>query len=331
MEILTCEKAKEIRPFFHPEDFPIFPTARFINIVLLRKSESEMILRTDEGITKELTQMGYRDCDVKARVVFTRRKAVAPERRTGREFLRSYGIIGDNCSINASMCGRCPDCIVYGFAAAEKGGQSQGSLKSRVFTEDAYSILPADLITDIRTLNALSEMETMMDVEKSDDEKMTLQMRQSLSPVEYIKPEVHFVDIETLRDIREVEFVYVLGNILRTTRYGATSSRMGKVSNKIVAIVAAETELFSTLQLTKMLWDSLKQGSSQMEHPLREDILMQELTNIIEKSLETVPSKYVLIKGEELSQLISEVAEIYRKPERTEQFVNALKQLKGIL
>lgn len=320
------KSATEMENFFHPDDFPVKPTAKFITIVILRKSESELILRTDEGITKETTYMGFKDTQTNSRVIFSKRKATAPERRSGREFLRTYGLIPDECSINASMCGRCPDCITYGFAAAEKGGESKGSLKSRVLTEDAYSILPAGDITDIRTLNALSELETMMDITEKDG-KRNLEMRESLNSVEYVKPETHFIDIETLRDIRETEFIYVFGNILRTTRYGAISSRMGKVSNRIVALLAGETEMFSSLQLAKMLWDELK--PDQRVHPLKDDELVEVLTRIVEENIKNIPSKVVLFTREKLSNLIDEIKKVYQDPQTT-GFVEALKNLKGI-
>jgi|GEM_PF-1675968 CRISPR-associated protein Csc2 len=313
--------AQKIGDFFHPEEFPSSPTARFIHIVLLRKSDSELVLRTDEGITKEMTRMGYQDVETKPRVVFTKRKAVAPERRTGREFLRFHGILVDDCSINASMCGKCPDCLIYGYAAAESGKESKGSLKSRVLTEDGYSILSASEITELRTFNALSELETMVEFKDGKPE-----MRQSLGAAEYVKPEAHFVDVETLRDIREPEFIYVLGSILRTTRYGAMSSRIGKVSNIVVAIVGAEAEIFSSLQLTKLLWDNL--SVNERTHPLKDDVLTEKLAKIIEDVCQKAPSRTELIVGDELKKLLDETKKIYQNPK---DFVEALRNLKGIL
>jgi CRISPR-associated protein Csc2 len=99
------------------------------------------------------------------RLVMTKRKQVAPERRKGREFLRSHELLykapkGDSiCALNTNApCEMCIDCFIYGFAAGGEGAQ-----KSRVWTEDAFSILPAtDLISD-RTINAIFETGTMRD------------------------------------------------------------------------------------------------------------------------------------------------------------------------
>lgn len=332
-ELETLESISKIKKFFHPEDFPKGPTGRFISIILLRKSESELVLRTDEGITKELVRLGFKDHEVKSRVVFSKRKVTAVERRSGREFLRLHGLLTD-CAINAAMCGQCPDCLLYGFAAAEKGSKSKGSLKSRILTENAYSILPASEITDERTFNALSELETMTDV----GEEGKLKMRESISSPEYIKPEAHFVDIETFRDVRLAEFVYGIGNILRTSRYGAISSRMGKVKNEIVAIVAADAEPFSALQLVKSLWDELE--PEKRRHPLDDGVVREKLEEVVRKLFSEVPADKVLIinpknrdsntpSNSPLQEFLEAVKAIYEAPEET-GFIEALKGLKKI-
>lgn len=332
----NLESIKAIEKFFHPEDFPKGPTGRFISVVLLRKSESELVLRTDEGITKEFVHLGFNDGEAKSRVVFSKRKVTAVERRSGREFLRLHGLLTD-CAINAAMCGQCPDCLLYGFAAAEKGGESKGSLKSRILTENAYSILPASEITDERTFNALSELETMMDI----NEKGELEMRESLSSLEYVKPETHFVDIETFRDVRLAEFVYGIGNILRTSRYGAISSRMGRVKNEIVAIVAADAELFSALQLVKSLWDKL--DPQERNHPLSDSVVQEKLGKVVQELFKEVPAEKILIdnsglrsphgetrsSNSPLQKFLEAVRAIYENPEET-GFIEALKGLKKI-
>lgn len=335
-ELKELGAIKAMGEFFYPEEFPTRPTGRFINVIVLRKSESELVLRTDEGLTEELVHLGLQRQEVKSRVVFSKRKVTAVERRSGREFLRLYGLLED-CAINASMCGRCVDCLLYGFAAAGKGEESRGSLKSRVLTENAYSILPASEITDERTFNALSEMEIMMDV----TEKGELEMRESLSSLEYVKPETHFVDIETFRDARLAEFIYGIGNILRASRYGAISSRMGKVKNEIVAIVAADTEPFSALQLVQSLWDRL--DPQERDHPLNENLVRGKLEEIVQELFERAPARKVLIdrsrisiQGQDasgstspLQDLLEGVRSLYEDPEKT-GFVEALRNLKGL-
>lgn len=308
--------------FFHDESFPVKPTSRYISIVLLRKTESEVIFRTDEGITQEMVTLGIEDKGKASRVIFTKRKAIAAERRKGREFLRLHDLIEETCNINGSMCGKCVDCLVYGYAAAEKGESAAGGLKSRVLAENAYSILPASEITDVRTINALSEMETM----SQPDEEGNLQMRESLTSNEYVKPETHFVDLETLRDIRPAEFVYVLGNILRTRRYGAVSSRMGKIKNSIVAIVASDSEPFSCLELTKMVWDRLE--PSVRSHPLDDRLVEEALLESVKTVLEHHPGKHRLLTDTNLQELLRLVTEAYENPEN--ELIKMIGDLKGL-
>jgi len=322
MGVLREFLERNMGEFFHDESFPVKPTSRYISIVLLRKTESEAILRTDEGITQEVVTLGIEDKEKASRVIFTKRKAIASERRKGREFLRLHDLIKDTCNINGSMCGECVDCLVYGYAAAEKGESAAGGLKSRVLAENAYSILPVSEITDVRTINALSEMETMSEPDKEGK----LQMRESLASNEYIRPETHFVDVETLRDIRPAEFVYVLGNILRTRRYGAVSSRMGKVKNKVIAIVASDSEPFSCLELTKMAWDRL--DPSERSHPLDDQSIENALLDSVKAVLGHHPGKYRLFTDQELGELLKLVVEGYENPDV--ELTDMIRNLKGL-
>ena len=57
----------------------------------------------------------------------------------------------------------------------------------------------------------------------------------SINEDEYVLPETHFLDIETLKDVTPGELQYVIGNILRSSRYGAISSRLGRVRNTLAA------------------------------------------------------------------------------------------------
>ncbi len=80
----------------------------------------------------------------------------------------------------------------------------------------------------------------------------------SINEDEYVLPETHFLDIETLKDVTLGELQYVIGNILRSSRYGAISSRLGRVRNTLAAIVFSDTEIFSNLELTQHVYDILK-------------------------------------------------------------------------
>jgi CRISPR-associated protein Csc2 len=222
---------EKLAPFFAPT-YENFPKARTIGLVVLRTSLSELILRTEgtgepmcrEFVTAGLTEDARKQ--VVQRLVMTKRKQVAPERRKGREFLRSQELLRPNkdgvpCALNTNApCEMCVDCFLYGFAAGGGGAQ-----KSRIWTEDAFSLLSAaDTISD-RTINAIFETGTMRD-EKGNAST-------ALNTSEYIKPGVHFLDVLTLKDVTADEFRYIIGNVLLTSRYGAVSSRVGRMENQV--------------------------------------------------------------------------------------------------
>jgi CRISPR-associated protein Csc2 len=207
--------------------------------------------------------------------VMTKRKQIAPERRRGREFLRSHNLLysapkGDSiCALNTNApCEMCIDCFLYGFAAGGEGAQ-----KSRVWTEDAFSVLPSTELLGDRTINALFETGTMR------DEKGIAST--ALNTSEYIKPGAHFVDIVTFKDMTADELRYSLGNILLTTRYGAVSSRVGRMDNQILGVFGGMAELPSSLELVQGVYDTLIADNVAIEHPLKTEPLVAAIQAVI--------------------------------------------------
>jgi len=58
----------------------------------------------------------------------------------------------------------------------------------------------------------------------------------TINKLDHVLPEVIFPTIETLRDPSFEGFIYVVGNLLRTRRYGAQESRTGTMANHIIGI-----------------------------------------------------------------------------------------------
>ncbi|PHX55365.1 type I-D CRISPR-associated protein Cas7/Csc2 [Tychonema bourrellyi FEM_GT703] len=267
----------KLQPFLAP-NYENFPKGRTIGIVVLRTTQSETIFRTEgtgEPMCSEYVQAGIEDTESIPRLVMTKRKQVAPERRKGREFLRSHNLLHTApktdaiCALNTNApCEMCVDCFLYGFAAGGEGAQ-----KSRVWTEDAFSVLHStELIAD-RTINAIFETGTMRD-EKGNAST-------ALNTSEYIKPGVHFLDIVTLKDVTADELRYTLGNILLTTRYGAVSSRIGRMENQILGVFGGIAELPSSLELVQGIYDKLKAKNTALEHPLKTAFLVDATQEII--------------------------------------------------
>lgn len=280
------------------------PRGHFINLVFLRTTQSETIFRTEgsgEPLCREATLAGVKDSHTLDRIVISKRKQTAVERRTGRELLRDHGVYeAKRCLLNTQdPCGECPDCYIYGYAVGSGGAQ-----RSRVLTEDAFSVLDAAEITAERTFNALFDNSTMRNPETSEAST-------SLGSTEYVRPGVHFLDIETLKDITAAEFTYVLGNVLRSTRYGAIGTRIGRVENRLLGVAIGKQEIFSTLELVQKTYDLLESR----QHPLLTDTVAAAATQAAEGLLGKVFGwRGTWLAGDALTPVLADVAEAYQNP-----------------
>jgi CRISPR-associated protein Csc2 len=305
--IMSIEKLSS----FLASTYENFPKGRTIGLVVLRTSLSELILRTEgtgEPMCREFVHAGLESQEVVQRLVMTKRKQVAPERRKGREYLRAQELLylsKDNvpCALNTNApCEMCVDCFLYGFAAGGGGAQ-----KSRVWTEDAFSLLTAADTLGDRTINAIFETGTMRD-EKGNAST-------ALNTSEYIKPSVHFLDVVTLKDVTADEFRYVVGNILLTSRYGAVSSRVGRMENQILGIFGGIAELPSSLELVQVVHDTFVASSDPMEHPLESNVLIEKTKQVIStwKNKRGISTQ---LSEEELKAAIADVDQHWSDTER---------------
>jgi CRISPR-associated protein Csc2 len=319
IEILT--------PFLAPT-YENFPKSRVIGLVVLRTTLSETIFRTEgtgEPICREFVQAGISsDKRIIERLVMTKRKQVAPERRRGREFLRAYDLLYTSkkeesiCSLNTNApCEMCVDCFLYGFAAGGGGAQ-----KSRIWTEDAFSLLPANDLLGDRTINGVYENGTMRLRREDEDEKE--KASKSLNTSEYIKPGVHFLDVVTLKDLTADELRYVIGNILLTSRYGAVSSRVGRMENQILGVFGGTTELPSSLELVQSIHDVMITHEELLEHPLESSGLINQVEAVIDnwKNRRGISVK---LSTDEVQALIADVDLHWSDSER-EVFLKRLDQ-----
>lgn len=287
-----------------PTRYSAYPRGYYVSLILLRKVEGEAIFRTEgsgEPLNREFVHAGIADSTpVIPRVVISKRKQTAVERRTGRELLRRIELIAETAGINEGEPE--PDSIdsmVYGYAVGTGGAQ-----KSRVITDDAFTILPATQVIGKRQFNAPFEDGTMRHPE-------TKKASSSIGTDEYVRPETHFIDIETLKDVTPGEFAYVLGNILRTSRYGAISSRVGKISNEVVACIFSDCELFSNLELTQQVWDHLPKNGDSLDFPLGNEVVRRALQASIIDLQKQVVGRITPMSAGDLSALLTEVQALY--------------------
>ncbi|MEI6045096.1 MAG: type I-D CRISPR-associated protein Cas7/Csc2 [Chloroflexota bacterium] len=275
------ELLNQYRDAFHTQ-IPRYRQNRYAQIVVLRETKSHAIFTTEgRTLDVERLQAGNTNTTAIDRVVMYKRKQVAPERRTGKALLRDLGILKEvealskdkggkpkkpigegedlnkdkggkskktirmDCQIMGGSCGMCPDCILYGYAATT----GTGSQKARVLTDSGFVVRSEPQVMRDIKLNAIQDT-IAGGIAGS-----------AFSGRENLLPQVFIPTVETLLDVTAAEFTYVLGNILKTTRYGAESNREGFIRNHVLAIYFSDVELFSNLELTQYFYDGLTEAS----------------------------------------------------------------------
>ena len=312
---------------FMVEKYENFPHSRYLTLIVLRKAESEMIFRTEgsgEGLTRDTVHAGLREenRDPISRVTISKRKQTAVERRTGRELLRQHDLLfytGDKkeeniCALNRNKpCAQCADCMIYGYAVGGGGAQ-----KSRVITDDAFSILPHQTVTAKRTFNALYDNNTMRD-------PVTGQASSSIQEDEYVKPETLFIDMQTLKDLTADEIHYVIANVLRSRRYGAISSRLGKMHNTLVGAIFSDCEIFSNLELTQSVYDRL--GAEGRQFPLDENKVKPVITDAVTALTGEVIGSVQPLTESELTTLVGEIQQKFASPDEVKGLLDNITAL----
>ena len=317
---------------FMVEKYENFPQSRYLTLIVLRKAESEMIFRTEgsgEGLARDTVHAGLEDRDEPiSRVTISKRKQTAVERRTGRELLRQHNLLfyaadsrgnrdeaEDNiCALNRNKpCGICADCMIYGYAVGGGGAQ-----KSRVITDDAFSILSYQTVTAKRTFNALYDNNTMRD-------PVTADASSSIQEDEYVKPETLFIDMQTLKDLTAIEICYVIANILRSRRYGAISSRLGKMQNILVGAIFSDCELFSNLELTQSVYDRL--GPDGRKFPLDEKQVKPQVVASVADLSHGVIGNLQILSDTDLNALINEIQQTFVSPTSVKSLLESITDL----
>lgn len=287
---------------FHTE-IPRLPMGKYAHVVILRETNSFGLFQTDGELNISRVSKGrsVENQDQTTRIVLFKRKQSTPERLTGRELLRRYGLV-EECEYNsAKFCKHCPDCIYYGFAIGD-----QGSERSKVLVDSAFSVTGYDMSHQQFTFNAPYESGTMSEGGK---------MKTALGEQDYVLPQVYFPSIITIKDPTEAEFIYVLNNITRTKRYGAQNTRTGTVENLVMAIIFADGEIFSNLQLTQAVYDTLT-PEQRARTPLMQSDVLGAMHKVVPELLAEDGLVANLVMGERLTRLLQEIAHITSSEER---------------
>lgn len=317
MAEITLSALKDSKDLFL-DAIPRIPLGRYVHFVMVRETESFPLFQTDGALNTINVRAGLNNAEVISRLVMFKRKQSTPERLSGRELLRSFGVISDDgkdnkCVYNApkgGACKTCPDCIHYGYAIGE------GAEKSKVYVDSGFSVSPYDVSHHTFAFNAPWESGTM-----TNDEGAT---KVSFGSQDHIIPQVFFPAIVTLRDPIYEGFLYVMGNILRADRYGAQDTRTGKVHNHLLAVVFSNGEIFSNLRFTQAIYDVL-QEKQQWSEPLDRDKVLntgQEAYLSLMKAEPVVRQKEWT--GDKLQELVTEVTAVYQNEKKTGELIAKL-------
>jgi CRISPR-associated protein Csc2 len=283
------------------------------------------LFQTDGELNTARVNSGLIHTDLMTRLTIFKRKQSTPERLTGRELLRRYGFISGEeagekkelgadglpiCDYNVKFCTQCPDCITYGFAIGDSGSE-----KSKVITDSAYSLTSYEHSHEAFTLNAPFEDGTMT---------RHGEVTSRINEQDHVTPQVIFPSVVTTRDLTESLFLYVLNNVQRAKRYGAQTSRTGRLQNHIIAVALTDGEIFSNLLFAQKLYDIL-QEAGKINPPDPVDVQAS-----LSAAQEVVPGLIredgvvidQLLTGYELQNLLDEITAIRRDESRMKELLN---------
>lgn len=196
------------------------PSAHYIHILLLRELQSSAIFTTN-GQDADITIVGISTCNGLvdySPVMMFKRKQTGSDRRKGKELQRNLIKVQDTMDVN-KMNQESPESMLYGSAA----GDEAISVTSRVMYDTAYSIRDSSVLVEEKFQNAPGDAFA---------KGATTAIREP----DFIMPGTLFPCVVTLRDATFEELIFVIGLTKMNKRYGAATSRIGRMENHILGI-----------------------------------------------------------------------------------------------
>jgi CRISPR-associated protein Csc2 len=221
-----------------PDEMSIAPQNNFTNILVLRELESHAVFTTD-GQSADLASVAVGsddDRETYSRGLMLMRKQTGSDRRFGKSLQRDLLDIECTMQVNG-MCQDCVECILYGSAASDDADQAL-SITSRVMYDTAYTIRDATAAIDEKFQNA-----------PGDD--YAKEAEATIREPDFFEPGTLFPAVVTLRDATPEELAFVLGVTAKNKRYGAATSRLGRVKNHILGVYTGSEEGPANLGLTR--------------------------------------------------------------------------------
>jgi len=229
----------ELEPGTVPaDDMTVQPQSNYLNILVLRELQSHAVFTTN-GQDADIASVPVGDGDYSPGLMFMR-KQTGSDRRVGKALQRDLGLFGedeDECTMQVNeMCQDCPECILYGSAASS--GDQELSITSRVMYDTAYTLRDASVVIDEKFQNAPGD-----DYAKSAEA--------TIREPDFFEPGTLFPSVVTLHDATPAEVAFVLGITRRNKRYGAATSRLGRVDNHVLGVYVGNEEGPANLELTR--------------------------------------------------------------------------------
>lgn len=310
---------------------PRTPTNRYASIIMLRETKSYAIFTTEGGEQQDVeqTSAGLLRTESITRLVMFKRKQVAPERRTGKALLRQYGIFPyaidkggkvlyaedaaqakqhyADCYLTEGLCTHCPDCLIYGYAAVE----GEGARKARLMTDTCFSVRPYEIIQKQVKFNVIDEARHTSG---------------TITEYDYTMPGIFLPAIETTVDLMADEFVYLLGNVLRTTRYGKEGTRQGFMRNHVLAIAFSDVELFANLEFTQALYDAFSADDTidLVRGSLSLDLFRKHAGNVIQQLTGDLAGRLKLVTDDPLEAFLDDVRKLNQDEAKLGAFLRSL-------
>ncbi len=224
-----------------PEE--IVPRGRVVNVFVAIKALTPLLIRTEGQGDVTAFRLG----GVSVPAILNTKVQAMLRRKTLRLLRHLYDndpdvkkhveeLLGGEwqCIVNVTggsrgvgYCGRCPACLIYGFAV--QGGDY--NVKSRVEGDVYYAVMREEDATFTFTRNAVDEALHVTG--------------QALLQDRAVKPGVLFVGKIALKNLTWNELLLVLYSLATIDRLGAVQTHFGRVAVEIAGLIAAPYEVGS--------------------------------------------------------------------------------------
>ncbi len=216
------------------------PENNYTNILVLRELKSHAVFTTngqDADIATATVSNDEETVEYSPGLMFMR-KQTGSDRRFAKAMQRD--LIGRECTMKVNeMCQTCPECVLYGSAASENEDQAV-SVTSRVMYDTAYSVRDASAVIDEKFQNAPGD-------------EYAKEATSAIREPDFFEPGTLFPSVITLRDATPEEVAFILSVTMQNKRYGAATTRLGRMKNHVLDVYIGSEEGPANLELSQAL------------------------------------------------------------------------------